>query len=582
MKVFKVFFSTVSLFPLFLSIAFAGTLELRIESEPPEINKILESAVTLPETLKTAQPTNRRWLRHYQKQLPQVIGEILQPYGYFNSQVESELSRQQDQQLLTIRVTPGLPVRISHLELKVSGPGAQISEIAELAKKFPLQTDDILRQDRYEQGKALLLKNVIDLGFHDADYTVHQVRVFQQENRAEITLHLQTGIRYRFGPTTFQGNSNYPERFLRRYLSYNEGETFSHTKLGRTQLNLVDADLFKTVKVEPDPDHTQGEYVPVNVEIQPAPRQSLRPGLGYGTDTGFRGSLRYRILNLFQRGHDLKGDLLLAEQQQSLITTYNIPDLRRIDSRTQLRIGFDREKNDSYLSRELFAEAEYQRAFNKDFLAGLFLRLTDEYSEIGEDETRAQLLLPGIRLQWHPVDRVPYNLGVKGSLEVKGALADLLSETSLLQLSLQTSSRIPLTNKFSLLLRLKGGTTWHADTLNELPASLRFFAGGDQSVRGYAYQSLGPKDESGQVIGGNHLLVGNFELEKEFTARWGGAIFYDIGNAFDSLTDYELAQGAGIGIRRYTPIGPIHLDIARQIGQSNPRWRVHLSVGVQW
>ena len=116
----------------------------------------------------------------------------------------------------------------------------------------------------------------------------------------------------------------------------------------------------------------------------------------------------------------------------------------------------------------------------------------------------------------------------------------------------------------------------------DLPASLRFFAGGDRSVRGYAYQSLGPKDENGQVIGGKHLLVANLEIEKKVTAKWGGAIFYDIGNAFDSLSEYELEQGAGIGIRRYTTIGPIRVDLARQIGNRSPRWRIHLSMGFGW
>ncbi len=138
----------------------------------------------------------------------------------------------------------------------------------------------------------------------------------------------------------------------------------------------------------------------------------------------------------------------------------------------------------------------------------------------------------------------------------------------MLQLTAQATNLLPLPKKFSLLIRLKGGTTWHNDPLRELPASLRFFAGGDRSVRGYRYQSLGPEDDSGQVVGGKHLLVANIELEKKFGKKWGGAVFYDIGNAFDSFDEYELEQGAGFGIRRYTQIGPIRLDLARQIGRS--------------
>ena len=120
------------------------------------------------------------------------------------------------------------------------------------------------------------------------------------------------------------------------------------------------------------------------------------------------------------------------------------------------------------------------------------------------------------------------------------------------------------------------------ESLEDLPASLRFFAGGDGSVRGYAYQSLGPADNEGKVIGGKHLLVGNFEIEKRLSQNWGVALFYDIGNAFDTFAQYELEQGAGIGIRRHTLVGPFRVDIARQIGQQKNHFRLHLSVGFAW
>lgn len=563
---------------------FADSLQLDIQTDLPELQEILQSAIVIPSALNKEEALNRHWLKHYQKQLPGLISGSLEPYGYFHSQTDVYLEQTSaDKYLLKVNVKPGEPVIIASLQIELSGQGKQLSELQQKLKNFPLKKGEILRQDFYEWGKSLLLQEAVSLGFLDANFLIHQIHVSRQKHSAEINLQLDTGDRYRFGKTTFTGNSNYPDRFLNRYLSYRMGNNFSQQQLNQTQLNLFNSDLFKSVRTYPDSTHATEDLMPVMIELQPSPRHQLRPGIGYGTDTGTRFSLRYRELNLFHLGHELNGDLLIAERKQSLVTTYIIPDINRLDSQIQLRIGFDRENSDSYLSRELFTEGEYQRAIGKNLLASVFLRLTQEYSEIADESDSSQMLLPGARLQWRQVDNLmmPRD-GLQGNIEIKGAHTTFLSDTSLLQLSAQSTSLSPLPHKSSLLVRLRGGTTWHNDSFAELPASLRFFAGGDRSVRGYAYQSLGPKDDSGEVIGGKHLLVANLEIENRLTPKWGGAIFYDVGNAFDNLNEFELEQGAGIGVRRYTPIGPIRLDLARQIGNSSPRWRIHLSMGFGW
>ncbi|SEA74139.1 autotransporter secretion outer membrane protein TamA [Desulfuromusa kysingii] len=562
----------------------ADNLQINIEIDHSELHEILQSAIVIPSALNSTDTLNRHWLRYYQKQLPRQISNALQPYGYFHSETKIKSEQTAENEfLLKIKVKPGEPVKITLLQLLLSDQSQQTEELRQLLKEFPLKEGDILRQDLYERGKSLLLQEVVKRGFLDAQFQTHQIHVYQQENRAEITLLLAPGQRYRFGQTTFIGNSNYPDRFLKRYLSYRPGNNFSQQQLNQTQLNLLNTDLFKKVNISPDSEHATDELMPVSIELQPAPRHSLRPGIGYGTDTGARFSLRYRELNLFQLGHELKGELLVAQRKQSLVTTYIIPDIKRLDSQTKLRIGYDREESDSYLSRKLFTEAEYQRSLGRPLLASVFLRLTQEYSEVADETDNSQMLLPGARLQWQKVDNlIMPRYGFQGNVEIKGAHSAFLSDTSLLQLSAQSTSLIPLPYNSSLMIRLRAGTTWHNDSFQELPASLRFFAGGDQSVRGYAYQSLGPKDDEDQVIGGKHLLVSNLEIEKRLTSKWGGALFYDVGNAFDSLDEYELEQGAGIGIRRYTPIGPIRVDLARQIGTSSPRWRIHFSMGFGW
>ncbi len=562
----------------------AEPLRLDIRAPDDDLRKILETALVLPAVLKDGAPLNQRWLKRYQRQLPDLVNDALEPYGYFHSETSSQLMQDESGDYhLQVDVNPGQPMRVTRLELELTGPGAELPELMQKREDFPLQTGDVLHQGLYEQGKSALLQRAVDLGFLQAAFTQHQIKVHRDDRQAEIVLHLESGLRYRFGETRFEGRGSYPERFLRRYLSYREGAYFSYDKLGQTQLNLYDSDQFNRIDIRALTDEIEQGQVPVRIDLQPAPRHRLRPGIGYGTDTGARVSLRYRNLNLLHRGHELQGDLMLAESHQSILSSYIIPDLDRLDSHTAVRLGVDREETETYVSQKLSSEVEYQRSFSKRLTGSLFIRLVQEDFEIGEVDSRSQMLLPGMRLAWKQADDpLTPSRGLHAALRLQGAHKDFLSDTSLLQLSGQATFLQPLARQFSLLLHLQGGTTWHDDPLQEMPVSLRFFAGGNRSVRGYRYQSLGPKDDLGQVVGGKHLLVANLELERRLSQNWGVAVFYDIGNAFDNLADYELEQGAGVGVRRYTRIGSLRLDLARQLGNAENSYRLHFTIGFGW
>jgi len=150
----------------------------------------------------------------------------------------------------------------------------------------------------------------------------------------------------------------------------------------------------------------------------------------------------------------------------------------------------------------------------------------------------------------------------------------------LLQIISEGGFILPLPWRFFLQTRGKAGISLLRDPLSDLPPSLRFFAGGDQSVRGYAYQSLGPVDASGQVIGGKNLLFGSLEAERRIGEDWGASVFYDTGNAFDSFSNLRMAQGAGVGVHYYTRVGALNFSLARQLKIDDPGIRIHFTVGI--
>lgn len=190
------------------------------------------------------------------------------------------------------------------------------------------------------------------------------------------------------------------------------------------------------------------------------------------------------------------------------------------------------------------------------------------------------MLLPGTSYQQRRYDD-PVNprSGYQYRFELQGSHTSLLSDTSLVQLQGAGALMQPLGDKLTLLLRSHFGLLAHDDPLTETPVSMRFFVGGDNSVRGYSYQSRGLVDENGQVIGGDGMLTGNFELEYALSDRYGTALFYDTGSAFKAFNQVRFIHGAGVGVRIYTPVGPIKLDIAHQLNEPDPSWRIHLSVG---
>ncbi len=319
------------------------------------------------------------------------------------------------------------------------------------------------------------------------------------------------------------------------------------------------------------------------MQLVPSVRRRLRPGLGYGTDTGARFSLRYKDVNLFHRAHLFETDLLLAQWRQSLVSTYTIPAAKNLESQTSFRLGYKAEDVVTYETRSLFAEAEQVWGFGKGRVGSVFLRLLQEDYIVGQEDNRSRMVIPGIRFSRRRYkDPVRPQSGYSFSLETRGAQRNLGSDISLLQVLASGNTMIKLPARFFIFARVEGATTFQDEPFAEVPASLRFFAGGDQSVRGYRYQSLGPKDDFGETIGGKHLAVGSIELENKFLDSWGVACFYDAGNAFNSLSSTEMAQGAGIGVRYYTQVGPVKVDVARQIGEEDPAWRLHLSVGFGW
>lgn len=566
-----------------LSVLAAEPVEIVVEGVGGDALKNVQEALALPAGLVRDGKVDELWLEHFARQAGEKVHTSLEPFGYYSAKVTTAIEiAGPDRHRLRVKVELGAPVRVTRIEVAVRGPGEGEETLKKLVDSFPLRAGDVLLQQSYEEAKGKLLSSAQGLGYLDAVFSLHEIRISKTESSARIQLVLETGERYRFGNIRLEGAPDYPESFLRRYLAFRSGEVFSYAKLGETQLNLANSERFKEVVVTPEKEDASELQVPVLVRLTPAPRRRLRPGLGYGTDTGARTSLRYRDLNMLHLGHEFSTNLYISEKLQGITAGYVVPGAKNIKNSTGLQLNLQRQETTTYLSRLVSLELSRNHYFGRGQLGTAYVRLQQEDFTIGSQNSSSRLVLPGLRFTDNHYDSlVRPTHGYRYELEVRGTHEALGSETQLVQYLAEGSSLIPLPWRLSFHTRAQVGITTLSDPLRDIPVSLRFFAGGDQSVRGYTYQSLGPSDATGKVVGGKHLLTVSTELERALFKNWGVSLFYDAGNAFNDFVDFSLFQGAGAGVHYYTPIGSLNLYLARQVSVDKPQYHIHFTVGFQ-
>ncbi len=560
----------------------AEPVEVVIVGIDGDLLKNVRDTLVLPVGLIQDGSVDQLWLGRFAKQAEEKTGSALEPFGYYHSVVSVTVEPVGERYRLLVAVSPGEPVRLTDVTVTLVGAGSGEERLHKMIEKFPLKKGDLLLHQKYEVAKTSLTSLAHDLGYLDAKYSRHEIRVARSAKTATMELALDTGEKYYFGATSIQGAPDYPDSFLRRHLTYKTGDIFSYPKLGETQLNFTNSERFKEVIVIPEKQDSEAFKVPVAVQLKPGPRFSLRPGIGYGTDTGARFTVRYRDLNMLHLGHELYSNLYVAERLQGVVTGYIIPSSVDVRSSTTLQLNMQQQETITYSSKILALEADRNRSLGAGKLGTIYVKAQyEDYTIAGQNST-SRLLLPGIRFSDDRFDNpVRPHQGFRYALDLHGTHQLLGSDTALVQILAEGNHIQPLPWRLSLHSRAKAGTTLLNDPLSDIPPSLRFFTGGDQSVRGYSFQSLGPRNTAGQVVGGKQLLLGSVELERALFKEWGVSVFYDAGNSFNSFSAVSMAQGAGVGLHYFTSVGALNLSLARPLGVDNPSLHIHFTVGFE-
>ncbi|WLE99076.1 MAG: autotransporter assembly complex family protein [Candidatus Electrothrix communis] len=575
----QVFFTLLLVFLMLPALVQAIPLTVIVHGVEEEGHKNIMASIKI--ALQQENPNlTLRHIRRLHKAAPEQIVKALAPFGYYSVEVKDggSLTKDDNGWHAVYEVIPGEPTLVERVNIEVTGPGEDEEVFQNLKKKFPLKKGTQLNDTVYEKGKKNILSAALRNGYIKAGFTTNKILVRHKEHRAEIQLTLDTGPLFFFGKTISDQDIIMPE-MLDRYLPYSSGDVYSLSALNQLQTDLYATGYFSQVFVDPryPGSNSKEQAIPIEIELKPGKKNRYSFGVGYGTDTGARGNIGWKNRILNRHGHKPEFNIQLAENGSRSNAGYEIPvfDLR-YDSVNFNTLFFDETWEDTWIKQLSISGSVNHNAPKHQF--GVGLEYLHENYTVGATSGSANLLIPrGYATLILAKDRVKTEHGIRLSASLKGGDTAFLSSTSFLQA--QANGKIILTpwTNWRLLGRLSIGAIM-MDSIDELPPSLRFYAGGDHSVRGYGYKELGPEDSSGKIIGGQYLTEASIEIERKINDTWSAAAFYDLGNAYDDI-DLDLQVGAGLGVRMNLPFGQVRLDVACAVSDADYPLRIHLTIG---
>lgn len=502
----------------------------------------------------------------------------LEALGHYRAELDVSIERGEEAWVLRIDVAPGERVTVRRVDVRITGEAAADEAFRELRERLPLAEDAPLDHGAYERSKGALRNLALGRGYFDYRFTDARIAVNPGAGWAEITLVFDSGPRYRLGEVRFS-ESPFREQLLRRFVPFDAGDPYDAGAVAELNRRLLDSGYFENVVVSTRREEAEDLTIPVTAELTARPKTTVGTGLGFSTDEGPRFRLTGTRHYINDRGHSLINELRVSPVRQNVSSRYQIPLRDPLNDRLELRVGWQNEDLEDTRSERYTAGVSRRQQFRSGWTRTQSLRWLDERFEQGADEGRTTLLLPGIAFaRTRSRGGLDPYWGDRQDYGIEAGWSGLLSDVDLARVTASNTWLRSLGERHRFQLRADLGAIATSD-FSQVPSSLRFFAGGDQSVRGFAYQSLSPEDDAGDLLGGRYLATGSVEYSLGVTGNWRVAVFTDAGNAFDDPDGFDPKVGSGFGVRWLSPVGPLRLDLAWGVSEDDVPFRLHISVG---
>lgn len=560
----------------------AHALTVEVEA-PDELKKLMTKYLEAARAARLGEMLDEAELARLRSLSVETARELLATEGYFSPQIDSTMTRVGDDWVLRYVVTPGPRTRVRTVKIDFAGALADAGETgarlrARTERSFTLKPEMPFRQADWDAAKAALLGPLLTGRYAAARLAASEARIDPVAQTADLTLTVDSGPAFSYGTPVISGSQRYPESVIRNLSPLKPGQAVRYQDLLDYQAALETSGYFAqaTVRIEPDP--TLAAAVPIRVEVVERPAKLFSVGVGISTDTGARVQASWLHRNIRDRGMRLKLDARLESARQTGAAELAWPrNARGYENSVGLQLKQEDIEGQETRSTVLAAKRSRTRGQIETTLS---LQYQTEQQTIADVlDVSNQALTANYAWTQRTAGRAFYpRRGYVLTLQGGGAAEALLSDTSFIRLYGRHTQYFQAGDNGRLILRGELGSVL-ADTRAGIPTDFLFRAGGDTSVRGYAYQSLGRTLEGG-VASVRYLATGSVEYNHFFGGNWGMAVFVDAGDAADSPGNLSPVFGYGVGARYRSPVGPINLDLA--YGEATDEFRLHFSLGVSF
>ena len=529
------------------------------------------------------------------------VYNALQALGYYHSDIIAKV--EEDPWKLVLSIQLNAATLIDKININISGAALTDTAFSTLLQNINIKPGDKLHHGKYETLKSDLLSLALQRGYFDGALLTSNITIQQANHLADINIDYQSGPRYRFGEVHFSDFAIESD-LIESLIPFNQGDFYTTNAFHQLQLQLQSTQYFSNVyathadKVE-DKEH-QALSIDVDVALTPAKSHLFDFGIGFATDTKYRVSANWRTPLLNKYGHFQESKIEYSKINPTGNFIYSIPLGHPTEDLLQFKITVE---NDEYpdLSTKVYS-AQLGRVISKDnWNRQIYTRFHKEAWHYDLDDTNpnfdwsdkdnVKYIIPGVT--WSRTIRegsaLDPSAGFRQVYNIEGAHLKAASDNSFFRVHGRWNYITTLMANHRLVTRAELGAIY-VDRDAQLAPSLRFYAGGDQSIRGFAYQSIGstipassdPDNPKAIVVGGTRLMVASIEYQYYLNQKWRLALFSD-GGSVANKGEFEPVYSFGSGIHYLSPVGAVKFDLAYGFDDNdeNDKWRIHLNLGAE-
>lgn len=524
----------------------------------------------------------------WQDELKKTVSTALEPFGYYNSNTHIA---QNDQGKFVLSISLNDPLVIANITREIIGPGRSDPGFRNTFDALAMNIGDVLKQTVYSDFKTAMFNYALSHGYFDFHWQATRLDLVRSAKEANVLLIAQSGQRYQFGELRIVGEDK-AKAIIERLRPFESGQPYSAAQLNAFNRVLNQSGYFDRVIARPIVSEANGLLVPIEVSVTHRPTDAFNVSLGAATDTGPRIRFGWERPWVNARGHAVSSDIFVSQPEQSVTLNYHIPmknvttDAIRIEGGYQ----FIEYANTNFESETLSIAGHrlWQKEGSPWQQDASLTFLEETYDQITLTNNTTSLILPGYAISYQYKDD-PLNINHGHYINVAAQLGSAKWGSDIDFAKLVVSAVMVRSYALRHRITLRGNVgALDTNDFARVPASIRFYAGGDQSIRGFDFREISPTQDVtnpttgetlSEAVGGKYLITSSIEYAYTLAENWRVALFSDVGTASDTI-DADLSYSVGTGAHWVSPIGPVRVYIARGFTPNNGNtWRFHLILG---